>query len=195
MAITSTMPLWEALPCVRIWHLLYSCLHQRLSKAITVATGSGYWRENVWTLRAYVWWLWYFIVPVTLPVFDYFPGRRLRKVGDLPRGVMSQWRDWCLNADYAVGVGGETVRRQYAAVSTPIVSLSFTDDEFMSGRNTASIHAFFTGSQKSMKRITPADAGEKRIGHFGFFRRRFSDSLWQQHLLPELCAPGTATGI
>ncbi len=160
--------------------------HVRLAKAITVGTGSGYWRENVWTLRSYVWWLWYFVVPVVLPLFDYFPGRRLKKVGDLPRGVMAQWRRWCLHRDYAVGAEGEAVRRQYAAVTTPIVSLAFTDDEFMSARNTASLHGFYTNAPRTMKRIAPQDVGARRIGHFGFFRQRFAETLWLRHLLPEL---------
>ncbi|MBI3149125.1 MAG: alpha/beta fold hydrolase, partial [Betaproteobacteria bacterium] len=160
--------------------------HARLRKAITVGTGSGYWRENVWTLKSYVWWLWYVIVPLTLPLFDYFPGRRLKKVGDLPRGVMAQWRRWCLDRDYAVGAEGEPVRRQYAAVTAPIVSLSFTDDEFMSARNTASLHGFYTNAQRTMKRIAPQDIGVGRIGHFGFFRHRFADTLWGSYLLPEL---------
>ena len=160
--------------------------HRRLQKAITIGTGSGYWLENVWTLRSYVWWLWYFVVPVALPLFDYFPGRKLKKVGDLPRGVMAQWRRWCLNRDYAVGVEGEPVRQQYAAVTAPIVSLSFTDDEFMSARNTESLHGFYTQAERTMKRISPKDIGVKHIGHFGFFRYRFAESLWVQHLLPEL---------
>jgi predicted alpha/beta hydrolase len=160
--------------------------HQRLQKAITIGTGSGYWLENTWTLRLYVWWLWYFIVPVVLPLFDYFPGRKLKKVGDLPRGVMTQWQRWCRHPHYAVGVEGEPVRRQYASVTTPIVSLSFTDDEFMSAKNTESLHGFYTGAPRTMKRIAPRDVGAKRIGHFGFFRHRFAETLWAKHLLPEL---------
>jgi predicted alpha/beta hydrolase len=160
--------------------------HHRLQKAITIGTGSGYWLDNVWTLKTYVWWLWYFVVPVTLPLFDYFPGRKLKKVGDLPRGVMAQWRRWCLNRNYAVGAEGEAVRLQYAAVTAPIVSLSFTDDEFMSARNTDSLHGFYTHAKRTMKRISPKDIGTKRIGHFGFFRHRFAESLWVRHLLPEL---------
>lgn len=162
--------------------------HQRLQKAITVGTGSGYWRENTWTLRLYVWWLWYFVVPAVLPLFGYFPGRKLKKVGDLPRGVMAQWQRWCRDPEYAVGVEGEAVRRQYAAVTTPIVSLSFTDDEFMSARNTESLHGFYANARRTMKRIAPQDVGVKRIGHFGFFRHRFAETLWEKHLLPELGA-------
>jgi predicted alpha/beta hydrolase len=159
---------------------------ERVAKAITIATGSGYWLENVPALRLRVWWLWFFLVPVTLRLFGYFPGRALRKVGDLPRGVMAQWRRWCLDRDYAVGAEGERVRAQYAAVRTPIVSLSFADDEMMSLRNTESIHGFYSAAPRTMRRIAPGDIGVARIGHFGFFRARFADALWRRYVLPEL---------
>lgn len=64
---------------------------ERVAKAVTVGSGSGYWRRNAAQLKRYVWWLWFVVVPLALPLFGYFPGRRLRKVGDLPRGVMAQW--------------------------------------------------------------------------------------------------------
>jgi predicted alpha/beta hydrolase len=160
--------------------------HGRLTKAVTVATGSGYWRENAAPLRWQAWWLWYVVAPLATATIGYFPGRRLRKVGDLPRGVMDQWRRWCLDPEYAVGAEGAGVRAQYAAVRSPVVSLSFTDDEFMSARNTASLHGFYTGAPQVRKRISPADIGVRSIGHFGFFRPRFAESLWRQHLLPEL---------
>jgi predicted alpha/beta hydrolase len=160
--------------------------HERVAKMLTVGTGSGYWLENQPALRRYSWWLWFVAVPVALAVCGYFPGRRLRKVGDLPKGVMAQWRRWCLDPEYAFGAEGEAARREYAAVTTPIVSLSFTDDEYMSERNTESIHAHYSNAPRRMRRIAPRDVGEKRIGHFGFFRRRYEESLWRGVLLPEL---------
>ena len=150
----------------------------RVSRVVTVGCGSGYWRENAPSLRRYVWWLWYCVVPLVLPLFGYFPGRRLRKVGDLPHGVMSQWRRWCLHREYMMGEGGARLRERYASIRAPILSLSFTDDEFMSERNTASIHDFYAGAPKEMRRIAPQDINEPRIGHFGFFRRRFEATLW-----------------
>src|SRR5690606_35554339 len=162
--------------------------HAELARIITIATGSGYWRENSPRLKRVVWWLWYVIVPVTLPLFDYFPGRRLRKVGDLPRRVMEQWRRWCLHPEYLAGVEGEWARQKYAAVRTPMLSLSFTDDDYMSARNTESIHSFYVNAPKSFRRISPDDAGVKHIGHFGFFRAKFENALWERYLLPELPA-------
>jgi predicted alpha/beta hydrolase len=85
-----------------------------------------------------------------------------------------------------VGVEGEVVRAQYAAVTIPMVSLSFADDEFMSARNTESLHGFYVNAPKVMKRISPHDIGARRIGHFGFFKSDFEHSLWRAYLLPEL---------
>jgi predicted alpha/beta hydrolase len=158
----------------------------RISKVVTIACGSGYWVENALGLRWRAWWLWYVAAPISTRVFGYFPGKRLRKVGDLPRGVIEQWRRWCLNPDYAVGVEGPWVQAQFAAVSTPITSLSFVDDEFMSAKNTASLHGFYVSAPCAMKRIAPQDIGARRIGHFGFFNERFKETLWQGYLLPEL---------
>ena len=116
-------------------------------------------------------------------------GRRLRKVGDLPRGEMAQWRRWCLDPEYAVGAEGAAVRERYAAVRAPLVSISFTDDEYMSARNTASLHGFYSNAPQVARRISPADAGVPRIGHFGFFRERLAEPLWRRYLLPELDGP------
>ena len=160
--------------------------HHRIAKAVTVACGSGYWLENAPSLRWKVGWLWFVVVPLATRLVGYFPGKRLRKVGDLPRGVIEQWRRWCLDPDYAVGAEGAVARAQFAAVRTPITSLSFADDEMMSARNIESLHACYVNAPKVMKRITPRDLGVQRIGHFGFFRERFGHSLWRTHLLPEL---------
>ncbi len=152
----------------------------RVASVVTIGVGTGYWLHNAARARRYVWWLWYVVCPLVMPLYGYFPGKRLRKVGDLPLGVMQQWRRACLHRDYLVGVGGERLRADYAAVKTPILSLSFTDDEYMSARNTAEMHAFYASAPREMRRIAPRDVGATRIGHFGFFRKRFADSLWPQ---------------
>ena len=159
---------------------------ERVARLVSVAAGSGYWRENAPALRWRVWCLWYLLVPVALRVAGYFPGRRLGVIGDLPRGVMTQWRRWCLDPEYAIGAEGQAVRVQYAAVTTPIVSLSFTDDEFMSARNIESLHGFYSAAPRQMIRLAARDVGEPRIGHFGFFRARAEAPLWRPYLLPAL---------
>ena len=160
--------------------------YKHITKVVTIASGSGYWPENAPSLKWRAWWLWYVVAPVAIKLYGYFPGKRLRKVGDLPKGVMNQWRKWCLHPEYVVGVEGETVRAEYSLVMTPITSFSFTDDEFMSERNINSLHGFYSSSLKTMSRISPEDIGVRHIGHFGFFKAKFEKHLWENYLLPEL---------
>lgn len=153
---------------------------ERVARIVTVGVGTGYWGHHTLRVRSYVWWLWYVAAPLAMRWCGYFPGRRLRKIGDLPLGVMRQWRRWCLDRDYLVGVEGDAVRAAYAAVRTPILSLSFTDDEYMSALNTTRMHAFYENAPREMRRFAPRDVGAERIGHFGFFRKRFAPTLWPQ---------------
>ena len=162
--------------------------HPTVDRIVTVATGSGYWRENAPPLRRKVWIFWWGAVPIATPLFGYFPGRRLGMVGDLPRGVVDQWRRWCLAPRYAIDVEGPEVEARFAAVTTPIVSFSFTDDEMMSERNVRSIHGFYSGAPKTMLRLSPGDLDVPRIGHFGFFKREMASPLWRPHLLDRLAA-------
>lgn len=156
----------------------------RVARVITVGTGSGYWRLYPPWLLLGAPWLWFVAVPASLALLGYFPGRRLRKVGDVPGRAMAQWRRWCLDPDYAAGA--ERAHDRYAAVRTPIVSLSFSDDEFMSARSVEAIHALYSGAPRKMKAMTPREAGLPRVGHFGFYREATGGKLWREQLLPEL---------
>ena len=156
-----------------------------VDKIITVATGSGYWRQNAPKLRRKVWLFWWGAVPLTTPLFGYFPGKRLGMVGDLPKGVVRQWRKWCLDPEYAVG-DGEATRALFAEVTTPITSFSFTDDEMMSGDNIASIHGFYFNAPRTMRRIDPDELGVAKVGHFGFFREELKSVLWEGRVRREL---------
>ena len=156
--------------------------NESISAAVTVACGSGYWRENAYPLRLYSWWLWHVIVPVATAACGYFPGKRLRMVGDLPKGVIEQWSRWCRIPDYAAGAEGEAMRAAYRKPSLPLLSISFADDEYMSKRNIDSLHGFYENARRTMRRVAPADVGLKRIGHFGFFRAEIGGRLWPSML-------------
>lgn len=158
----------------------------KVSKIITVGTGSGYWKENAPPLKRRVWLFWYGFAPVLTPLFGYFPGKMLGLVGNLPRGVIEQWRRWSLHPDYLMGVEDKSVKAKFDAVKTPLLSLSFSDDEFMSAENTASLHGFYSNTKRTMRRINPKDVGVKRIGHFGFFRKEMEEPLWERYVLTEL---------
>ncbi len=150
----------------------------RIDGLVSVAAGSGYWRDNAPQLKRIVLYFWHVLVPVATALCGYFPGRRIGKVGNLPRGVILQWRRWCLHPRYHVGAEGAPVREKFEAARFPLVALSITDDELMTERGTRVLVDCYANAPRRIERIAPADVQARRIGHFGFFRDQFRSSLW-----------------
>ena len=145
---------------------------------LSVAAGSGYWRDNAPKLRRVVPYFWWVLVPLATRLCGYFPGRALKKVGDLPAGVILQWRRWCLHPAYSVGAEGPDVAQSYGAVRFPVLALSMADDELMTLRGTHNLVNLYANTERRVESISPAELKVRRIGHFGFFRAQFRQSLW-----------------
>lgn len=148
--------------------------------AVTVTAGSGYYRFND-RIPVRVRLLWFVFIPLFTRAFGYFPGKRLRIVGDLPRGVAFQWRKWCLHPDYLVSES-DAYRAAFRRVAAPILSYSFEDDELITKPAIDSLHGFYTGSAVERRHIRLADTGRDRIGHFGYFSERSRETLWNDTL-------------
>ena len=149
---------------------------------LSIAAGSGYWRDNAPQLRRRVLFFWHLMVPLATRICGYFPGRRLGMVGNLPAGVIRQWRRWCLHPRYSAGAEGAAVAQRYAQVRFPVLAWSFSDDELMTLRGTHHLIDLYTAAPHQVQSIHPTDLSVRRIGHFGFFRESFRDSLWPRSM-------------
>lgn len=149
---------------------------------LSVASGSGYWRDNAAPTRrkALLWW--WGIAPVVTALYGCMPGKKWGLVGDLPAGVLWQWRRWCLNPNYAIGVEGEALRQSYAAARYPLHAFSVEDDEMMSQRSTASLVGWYRNCPQTIERLLMQEVPSRRIGHFGFFRAEMEKTLWPRAL-------------
>jgi predicted alpha/beta hydrolase len=151
--------------------------HQRVSKMLSVAAGSGYYRHNARPLRYYAPFLWH----VAMPLAIRFGAKRLklmRLITDLPPKVSEQWRTWCMHPKY---LGCEDdLAREVAASTVPIHALSFNDDEMMSYEGTRALFALYQGTKVTIERVEAKRFARKTIGHFGFYRPASGDEpLWQ----------------
>ncbi|MEM7378451.1 MAG: alpha/beta fold hydrolase [Pseudomonadota bacterium] len=158
----------------------------RLAGALLVAAGSGYWRDNAAPLKRRIRAMWWGLVPVLTPLFGYFPGARIGAVGDLPRGVIWQWRAWCLDPNYTVGVIGKPAADAFAAVRVPLHALYFADDEFLSRRSIESLNAQYVNAPLRFDVIEPQAVSEARCGHLAVFRPRFEKTIWHARFGPAL---------
>lgn len=186
-ALDDTLEVSAGLPVTLLGHSLGGQFlpwldHSRVARVVTIAAGVGSFAHADRTLVNRV--LSHTLMPLSIAVAGYFPGRRLRVFGDLPAGVMKQWVQWCRDPEYAAGVVPGLAER-YAAVTTPIASVEFTDDELVTERAHEVLLAQHSSSPVTRHRHTPADLGVERIGHHGFFRSGNED-LWKKVLLPLL---------
>lgn len=152
----------------------------RLDAFVTVTAGTGWYRHNdrmAWQVRFF----WFVAIPLLTPLFGYFPGKRLRMVGDLPAGVARQWRRWALHPEYLLGEG-EAMRGRFDAVRAPVLGFSFEDDAIITKPAVDQLHGFYRNARVERRHLAPADAGRRRIGHFGYFQPESRDNLWRDTL-------------
>ena len=151
---------------------------ERIASALIVGSQSGYWRNWPPLARLWMWPVTHFVLPGVATLHGYFPGSRFGFGEDLPKGVAIEWASWCRNPTYLVGALG--VEDAYARFAAPLRAYAFSDDPFGPLHAVKKLLELYPGSRSEVRHLTPADLGVPRIGHFGFFREPFRDSLWRE---------------
>ncbi len=143
-----------------------------------------------------MWWLWFITVPLALRTAGYFPGKRLRKVGDPPPGVMQRWRRWSSQSRIRrVAPKARWSPRRLRRCRAPMLSLSFTDDDDDVGEGHQSLHGLLSANAPvEYRRIAPREIGARHIGHFGFFRPSSNKHLAARAAMAGACVESLVRG-
>ncbi|MDE2594370.1 MAG: alpha/beta fold hydrolase [Burkholderiales bacterium] len=163
--------------------ILYGLMpqHPAVDRVVTLGSGSGYAPHLARPLRYTMGFFWHVLVPVSVRLNGYFAGRRLRAVGDLPRGVVAQWRRWCQHPDF-IASEGPHIKAAYASVKTPITVVMVADDEMATKRGIKAVHAHYTQAALRWVTLKPRELGVKAIGHFHFFHPKAGPRVWSVSL-------------
>jgi predicted alpha/beta hydrolase len=152
--------------------------NERIAALLTVGSQSGYWRHWSGAGRAGMWLFSHLLVPGMAALFGRLPAAALGQGEDLPGAVAREWASWCRRPGYIVEA--LAAHEDYARFAAPLRACWIEDDAYAP---LAAVQAFleqYPGAQRELRRIAPREAGAERIGHFGFFRERFRDTLWQE---------------
>ena len=146
---------------------------RHLAGAVTVAAQSGWWghwpRPRRWVYAL----LWHVAMPGLSHLLGYFPSSRLGLGEDLPRGVALEWARWCRSPSYLGDWSG------HRALAVPILALGFTDDAYAPAAAVDALHREYAAAAVERRQVSPADAGVRHIGHFGFFKPGLP-ALWDE---------------
>lgn len=145
--------------------------------ALAVASQSGYWRHWSGIGRAGMWLATHLVLPGLSRLFGYFPAHALGQGEDLPAGVATEWARWCRHPGYIVGALGEAQR--YAGFRAPLRVVWMSDDPYAPRAAAEALRAFYPSAPSELHEVRPEALGVARVGHFGFFREHFRDTLWK----------------
>ncbi|MCY1375464.1 hypothetical protein D9M69_628800 [compost metagenome] len=93
-----------------------------------------------------------------------------------------EWRKWCLSPQYLFD-HIEHTRLYFDKISVPLYSFSTDRDKFATEASTDWLTNRYSGARTERIHLKPEDYGVKTIGHFGYFQKRCSHSVWPELLL------------
>ena len=160
--------------------------HHRIKGMVTFATSVGYWGFMPWKYRIQAHFFFQIFTPISNLLFGYVAAKRLGLMEDLPKQIVLDWRNWCsvpeyfFNKKYAYDSADKGF---FQDLTFPIQVYWTTDDPISNARSVPMFwkHVKSSGGIK-IDCITPREIGVKKIGHFGFFRRKFKETLWAKAL-------------
>lgn len=145
---------------------------------ITIASQSGYWKHWKGFERFKMFTFWYALIPTLTPLFGYFPAKKIKLFENLPKQMAYQWRRWGKHKDYMLNeFNFEDL--EFKNFNRNLLALSFTKDEYASEVAVDWLAKQFINANIERRHIIPKDIGIANVGHFGFFRSKFKDSLWK----------------
>lgn len=165
--------------------------NERIDGLLAVAAQSGYWGHWPSPARWDIALRWFVLVPLLTRLYGYLPGKFGTKE-DLPGGVAREWARWGRRSDYLFE---EALRAGFERFRKPILAYSFADDPYAPRAAVEGLLDFYSEADVTHRHIFPADISVDEIGHFGFFRDRFQETLWKDAAawLKKTSAPGVET--
>jgi predicted alpha/beta hydrolase len=153
---------------------------ERPAGMVTIASGGGYWK--LWPALAQPWMFanWYLLIPALSHLVGYLPMKALGQGENLPKGVALEWARWGRQPDYLLTYVRERGIERYRELRQPLLSLSFTDDSLAPREAVKWLMRIYENAEVAHREFSPRELGQKQIGHFGFFKARFRETLWRE---------------
>ena len=148
-----------------------------VNQMMLVASQTPNWRNYKLKTMPKLLMLWYFLIPVLTRIFRFFPARALGLFENLPKSAALQWMRWARSRNYAFDECPEK-RKVFESLQQPAWIISFTDDPYAPKKAVDDLLTYYKNLQVEHQHIDPEDIAMDSIGHFGFFKKRFKNTLW-----------------
>ncbi|MGZ5853735.1 MAG: alpha/beta hydrolase family protein [Xanthobacteraceae bacterium] len=149
-----------------------------VARALIVASQAGTWTLIQSPERYRVLALMTLIGPPIAHVMGYVPG----KVGlgeDMPRDVFLEWAGWVRSRRYFFDDTTLAELKNFPQYRKTLRAVGIDDDPWATPPAIDLLASGYINARLERVQIALSDVGAKRIGHFGFFRPDYRDTLWR----------------
>lgn len=156
----------------------------RLSRMLTVGAQFAWWGDYDRSQRLKLVLKWHLAMPLLTALCGYFPGRRLGWLEDLPAGVANEWsfRRSRFERSHPRTMR-EIVLTRMSAFSAPILAVTVSDDPLGTVAAARRTLGCYTGADRTLVHLSPADYGREAIGHFNLFHDMHAPGFWLDTIL------------
>jgi predicted alpha/beta hydrolase len=153
--------------------------NEKIDQLFLIGASTGYWKDMTKPYNWKVFPIWYLFVPISTFLFGYAVSKRIKQGEDLPKRVALEWKKWCTNPNYFENEFGKTLSPLYFdKITIPIKSIQISDDPIANKITSNKLLKYYKNAEIFIDRISTKELNVKKIGHFGFFSRKFKQTLW-----------------
>jgi predicted alpha/beta hydrolase len=150
-----------------------------IARHLGIAVPHGWYRQMAGIEKLKVGLLMGAGVPLATALLGYLPGKRLGFGENLPKAAALEWRSWILSRNSMWDTIPPAELAPYTSFSAPMCFIRLTDDPWATEIATERMAAAFPAAQsKQIVALGPETTSGEPVGHLGFFRTRFKDTLW-----------------
>ena len=147
---------------------------KKLNKIFIISSGIGYWKNWPFPKKYFYFISWYLFYPAILKLYGYSPKFAMGEI--VPKSIMKQWLIWARKKKFVLG--DSSIQTYYEEISTDIEFIAFSDDTYSPYKNSKELASFYSSAKLNFHLLKPKEFKLKSIGHFGFFRSKYKDTLW-----------------
>ena len=148
---------------------------------INVAAQMAFYKDRTKSDRYKIYFLWHIVLPIVTKFYGYFPGKRW-KLEDIPKGVVQQWHARRLMPSMEEQLTKAGYPVYFKSIRCNLLNYCLEDDPIGTPTAVGRLAALFSNAIVETKVVSPESLGVKEIGHFGFFRKEYQESLWKNSI-------------
>ncbi|CAM1340735.1 alpha/beta hydrolase family protein [Tenacibaculum amylolyticum] len=155
--------------------------YKDIDQLFLITSSTGYWKDMSNPHKWFLAFFWYFLIPIHIKLFGYANAMKIRQGENLPKGVILQLKKWCTHPSYfELDFDKDLSPNFYDKIRIPIKAIQVQDDPLANHITSNKFLKYFSNTTVEVEKICPKDYGNTKIGHTGFFSRKFEHNLWKK---------------